>query len=147
MRKTESKHREKAWQTSSRSITVTFTPTKGQTINLVKMRRMRSLKERKIKSKRKKQKPHDLENKESQRAKKKKKHIPESTAEEIQIVINCLKKGKPKKKQGIRAEDLKESDDKMKVVDGRYLERHHQTGENGPGLLEKVMIKVIFQKR
>ena len=114
-------------QTSSHSTTVTSTPTEGQTIKAVPMRRMMSLKGRKMKSKRRKRNHRTWK---TRRAKEgQKEHIPEFTTEDIQI---CLKRGKAETKKG-------------SVVDERYLQRNHQTREHGLGILEKVMTKVFFK--
>ena len=69
-------------------------------------------------------------------------HILEFTKQELRAAIDSLKKRKSGDCKGIRAEDIKESDDETKETMREIFKRHHQTRKHDPW--RKVTIKVIY---
>ena len=73
--------------------------------------------------------------------------IPAITTEELRTTINQLKKGKFPDSNGIRAEDIKASDDETREMVRQIFNEITKQNEFTPEAWKKVKIKVIHKKK
>ena len=68
-------------------------------------------------------------------------HIPEFTKQGLQTAIDCLKKGNAGDRNGVKAEDTKESDDKTKEMTTEIFNEVNKQENMTPEAWRKVVIK------